>query len=119
MASPLTKASKLVRRSAGVPETRGAPRSRTHQALRRLAGTRELSNLFWLAIGDGSGKVGFFIANLYLARVLHPADYGILVVAQSLIYYAWQASDLGTTLYGIKSKEPAVTRTPTNPLEAY
>jgi PST family polysaccharide transporter len=55
-----------------------------------------------LAIGDGSGKVGFFIANLYLARVLHPANYGLLVVAQSLIYYAWQASDLGTTLYGIR-----------------
>ena len=34
--------------------------------------------------------------------MLHPADYGILVVAQSLIYYAWQASDLGTTLYGIR-----------------
>lgn len=76
--------------------------SRARETVRRLVGAREISNLFWLAVGDGSGKVGFFIANLYLARVLHPTNYGLLVVAQSLIYYGWQASDLGTTLYGIR-----------------
>lgn len=70
--------------------------------LSRYVGTRELSNVIWLAIGEGTGKVGFFVANLYLARVLHPADYGLLVVAQSLIYYAWQATDLGTTMHGIR-----------------
>jgi O-antigen/teichoic acid export membrane protein len=86
--------------------------SRARETVRRFVGTREISNLFWLAVGDGSGKLGFFIANLYLARVLHPTNYGLLVVGQSLIYYAWQASDLGTTLYGIREvacshQEPA------------
>ncbi len=68
----------------------------------RALGGREIANIFWLAVGDGSGKIGFFIANLLLARVLHPAQYGIFVLAQSLIYYAWQATDLGTTMYGIR-----------------
>jgi O-antigen/teichoic acid export membrane protein len=70
--------------------------------VRRLVGAREISNVFWLAVGDGSGKVGFFIANLYLARTLRPAQYGIFVLAQSLVFYAWQATDLGSTMYGIR-----------------
>jgi len=68
----------------------------------RLLGTREFSNVFWLGVGDGSGKIGFFVANLYLARILRPAEYGIFVLAQSLTFYAWQATDLGTTMYGIR-----------------
>lgn len=71
-------------------------------ALRSLAGRRELSNVFWLAIGEGSGKLTLFAANLYLARTLRPASYGLFVIAQSLVYYAWQGTDLGTTMYGIR-----------------
>jgi O-antigen/teichoic acid export membrane protein len=69
---------------------------------------RAWRNTLWLAAGDGSGKLMLFAVNLYLARVLRPSAYGSFVVAQALIYYAWHATDLGTTMHGIR----AVARNP-------
>lgn len=63
---------------------------------------REFSNTFWLVVGDGSGKLVLFAANIYLARTLRPGAFGLFVVAQSLTYYAWNATDLGTTMHGIR-----------------
>lgn len=71
-------------------------------AVAARVGRREFSNTFWLAIGDGSGRLGLFIANLYLARTLRPATYGVFVIAQSLTFYAWHATDLGTTMHGTR-----------------
>jgi O-antigen/teichoic acid export membrane protein len=71
-------------------------------AVAAAIGRREFANTFWLAIGDGSGKLGLFIVNLYLARTLRPAAYGVFVIAQSLTFYAWHATDLGTTMHGTR-----------------
>ncbi len=63
---------------------------------------RLLSNFSWSLVSEGIGKGIFFIANIYLARVLGVKNYGLFTFAMSLTYYFWLAVDLGTNLYGIR-----------------
>jgi len=53
-------------------------------------------------VSEGIGKGIFFLANIYLARVLGVKNYGLFTFAMSLTYYFWLAVDLGTNLYGIR-----------------
>jgi O-antigen/teichoic acid export membrane protein len=69
------------------------------------------SNLGWSVISEATGKGVFFVANIYLARILGVENFGLFTLAQTVTYYFWLAVDLGTTMYGIreiaKNKEHA------------
>jgi O-antigen/teichoic acid export membrane protein len=60
------------------------------------------SNAFWSAANLFIGRASFFIANIYLARILGAEQYGLLVLAQTIVSYFWLGVDLGTNMYGIR-----------------
>ena len=63
---------------------------------------RFLSNISWMAVGEGTGRGLNFVSNIYLARILGAQGYGIFVFVQSLLYYLGLGVDLGTSRYGTK-----------------
>ncbi len=72
---------------------------------------RVASNFGWSVMSQAVTRGIYFVTNLYLARTLGVADFGLFTLAQSLTFYFWIAVDLGTSLYGIreiaKQKEKA------------
>jgi O-antigen/teichoic acid export membrane protein len=63
---------------------------------------RVASNFGWAVTSEGIGRVTFFVANIYLARVLGVTSFGQFVLAQTLTLNFWIAVDLGVSLYGIR-----------------
>lgn len=64
--------------------------------------SRLLTNTLWNVVHEAISKGAIFLSNLYLARVLKPDNYGLLVLAQSVTMYLWLAVDLGASIYGIR-----------------
>jgi PST family polysaccharide transporter len=48
------------------------------------------------------GKGALLVVNVYLARTLGVANYGMLALAQSIASCLWIAADMGINLYGIR-----------------
>jgi O-antigen/teichoic acid export membrane protein len=63
---------------------------------------RLLKNTAWNFFHEAVNKGSLFLANLYLARILGPESFGILVLSQVVTMYVWIAVDLGTSIYGIR-----------------
>ena len=63
---------------------------------------RLTTNFVWTLLSEFIGKGGFFVANIYLARNLGVANFGLFTLAQAVTFYMWLAVDLGTTMYGIR-----------------
>jgi O-antigen/teichoic acid export membrane protein len=63
---------------------------------------RIISNFGWSIVNEVLTKVVTFLTNIYLARVLSVAGFGMLAVAQTVTAYFWVAVDLGISMYGIR-----------------
>ncbi len=70
----------------------------THKTLAQ----RVVSNSFWSILSQGLGRGLTFLANLYLARVLGVANFGLFTLAQFVALSIWTGVDLGTSMYGIR-----------------
>lgn len=69
---------------------------------------RVTSNFIWLLLSDVFSGGAIFLGNLYIARVLKTAEFGIFSFALAVSNYMWIAVDLGITLYGTRevAKKP-------------
>lgn len=79
---------------------------------------RITANFIWSVLSEVSSKGIFFVANLYLARILAIENYGLFTLAQTFTFYVWLAVDLGIYMYGIReiAKNPADCEDIINPL---
>jgi O-antigen/teichoic acid export membrane protein len=72
------------------------------QTLSKSIVQRVTANFGWSLVSEGIGRGSFFLANIYLARVLGVSSFGLFILAQSLTFSFWVAVDLGTNMYGIR-----------------
>jgi len=56
---------------------------------------RAVSSFFWTYVGFAAGRALFFVAMLILARLLVPADFGLVALALALLSYLGTLADLG------------------------
>lgn len=63
---------------------------------------RVTSNFIWLLLSDIFSGCTIFLGNLYIARALKAAEFGIFSFALAISEYMWIAADLGITLYGTR-----------------
>ncbi len=61
-----------------------------------------LKNLTWISFGDGSGVLLFYLANVYLARVMGSEVFGQISFAFAFLPLAMIFSDIGLPMYGIR-----------------
>ena len=69
-------------------------------------------NFLALAVGEAAARLIAFAANVYLARTLGPAGYGIIGVATALMLYLTAIGDSGIDLIGVReiAASPALSR---------
>lgn len=85
--------------------------NKSHTSSGKKIAHRIVSNFAWSVLSEAIGKGIFFLANIYLARILKVDNYGLFSLAQTVVLYFWLAVDLGTNMYSIreiaKNKENA------------
>jgi lipopolysaccharide exporter len=80
----------------------------------RDLGRRALTSFLWAAASYAGGKVLVFAATLVLARLLVPADFGVVAFALAVIYYLEYVTDLGlgaALIYRSDADDPRVSST--------
>lgn len=60
------------------------------------------SNFLSSVVGEGFGRVLFFVANVHLATALGPEYFGLLALAQAVAMSLWQFVDLGVAKFGMR-----------------
>lgn len=61
-----------------------------------------MSNFSWSFFSEIVGKGAYFVTNIYLARILQVENFGLFVLAQTIVAYFWLSVDLGINMYGIR-----------------
>ena len=80
----------------------------------RDLGRRAFTSFLWAAASYAGGKVLVFAATLVLARLLVPADFGVVAFALAVIYYLEYVTDLGlgaALIYRSDADDPRVSST--------
>ena len=72
------------------------------QAIKRFTRHRIARNMFWVAGGTVAGNLFALFGNMYLARVLQPAGFGKIALAQTWAQYLLIIIDFGFTTYTIR-----------------
>jgi O-antigen/teichoic acid export membrane protein len=65
--------------------------------------SRLTTKAFWIFLGDGGVRLFGFFTSVYLARTLGADQYGIIIIALSILGYAVWFSDLGLSTLGIRN----------------
>nr|BFF09380.1 hypothetical protein GCM10025699_06830 [Microbacterium flavescens] len=75
--------------------------------------TRAASSIGWLTAQTWAAKIGGFATMILLARLLTPADFGLVAVAMSVLPLVYLVADLGfgTFLVQADSLQPIMVRT--------
>jgi O-antigen/teichoic acid export membrane protein len=69
---------------------------------------RVARSILWTSLSEWIPRGVMVGSNLYLARILTPAEFGLFALAQATVQFLWSAVDLGSGLYG--AREVARTR---------
>ncbi|WP_019180086.1 lipopolysaccharide biosynthesis protein [Microbacterium yannicii] len=68
-------------------------------------GSRAASGVAWLTVQNWVAKLGGFVTVVILARLLTPADFGLVAVAMTVVSFVYLIADLGFGTYLIQARE--------------
>ena len=71
--------------------------------------TRAVRSFLWAGLSFGSSKLIVFVVTLVLARLLAPADFGVVAVGLTLIAFLEIALDLGVGAAVVQEQEQGIT----------
>jgi lipopolysaccharide exporter len=71
---------------------------------------RAVRSFVWAALAFGGNRLAIFLATLALARILAPADFGVVAAGMTLVLYLEIALDLGVGAALVYEQEEGITR---------